>query len=370
MSVNLKQVQAGIERRLAIRALAVLVLVAVAVQTAWAGSEQRKGTGGAHELRLPVGARGSALGGSIVGDASGVEAIYWNPAGMAALEGTEALFSNTQYFAEMKLNYVGVAAKLGEWAVIGLNAKVLSIGDIIVTTEEAPDGTGEIIEPTFTVLGLSMARQFTDRVRAGATVNFVNERILSSGASGVAFDFGVQYLTGWRGLKLGVAMKNFGTTMTYEGENFEASFRPPDSDPQSANRTFRSTSSSFEMPSFFTLAASYDALATSSQRLAIMGGFQNNNFLGDNVHTGLEWSWRNTFALRGSWFGSIINNTDPITGEDSGEFESGDDLYSGYAFGAGANVRAGDARLAVDLAWRPIREFFDDTLEIGLKLGF
>jgi hypothetical protein len=158
--------------------------------------------------------------------------------------------------------------------------------------------------------------------------------------------------------------------MTFEGENFEASFPPPDSDPTAANRTFRTTSSSFEMPSYFTLAATYDVMAATDYRLAALGGFQNNNFVGDNVHGGLEWSWRNTFALRGSWFGSITSNTDPLTGEDSGDFDSGDDLYSGFALGAGANVSTGGAKLAVDVAYRPVRDFFDDIIEVGLKLSF
>ena len=357
-------------RRVLTRVLALIALLAAVPGVATAGSEDRKGTSGAHELRMPVGPRGTALGGTIVGDVTGVEAIFWNPAGVAGLEGTEAMFSNTQYFADMTLNYVGVATKLGDWASLGVNAKVLSIGDIIVTTEDAPNGTGEIIEPTFTVLGMSLARQFTDRVRAGATVNFVNERILSTSAAGVAFDFGVQYLTGWRGLKLGMVMKNFGTSMTYDGEDLEANFRPPDSDPTAANRTFRSTSSSFEMPSYFTLSASYDAMSTADQRLAVLGSFQNNNFVGDNVTGGLEWSFRNSFSLRGSWFGSIVSRTDPATGEENGSFDGGDDLYEGFAFGAGATVKAGGTHLGLDVAYRPVKEFFDDIVEVGLRMKF
>lgn len=356
--------------RLAIRALVSLALLAASTGVGWAGSENRKGTGGAHELRIPVGPRGTALGGAVVGDATGVEALFWNPAGMAGLEHTEALFSHSTYFAEQKLNFAGVATRMGDWATLGVNAKVLSIGDILVTTEDAPDGTGEVIQPTFTVLGLSLARPFTDRVHAGATANFVSERISNTSASGLAFDFGVQYLTGWHGLKLGMVMKNFGTSMKFDGEDFEASFLPPDSDPTAANRTFRSTSSSFEMPSYFTLAASYDVLTSSEQRLAALGAFQNNNFVGDNVCGAVEWSYRNAFALRGSWFGSIINRTDPVTGDDTGEFKSGDDLYSGVALGAGAKIETGGTKLGVDVAWRPVREFFDDTVEVGLKLTF
>ena len=44
----------------------------------------RRGTDGALELQLPVGARGSALGGSVASDVTGVEGIFWNPAGPSA----------------------------------------------------------------------------------------------------------------------------------------------------------------------------------------------------------------------------------------------------------------------------------------------
>lgn len=353
------------------RTIMALALMALLVGgTAWAGSDERKGTGGAMELKIPVGPRGTALGTASSSDAEGVESIYWNPAGLGSLEGTEALFSHTTYFADQKLNFAAVATKLGSSAVIGFNAKVLSIGQIFVTNEDAPEGTGEIINPTFSVLGISLARTFTDRVRAGFTVNYVNERIIDNSASGLAFDFGVQYLAGWRGVKLGMVMKNFGTNMKFDGPGFEINTLAPGSDPTAANRTFRSTSSSFEMPSYFTLAATYDLFTAPQQRLTFLGAFQNNNFEGDNLAGGLEWSFRNMFALRGSYFGSITSHVNSITGEESSDFKSGDDLYTGLALGAGAKVQSGGTKLGVDLAWRPVRNFFDDTVEVGLKLDF
>lgn len=353
-----------------IPALAVLALLVGGAGATWAGSEERKGTSGAPELQIPVGPRGTALGGAAVGDVEGVEAIFWNPAGLSMLQGTQALFSHTRYFAEQQLNFAAVGTRLGDAAVLGFSAKVLSIGDIIVTTEDAPEGTGDIINPTFSVLGLTVARQFTDRVRAGATVNYVSERIMNSSASGLAVDFGVQYVSGWRGVKLGMAMKNFGTSMKFDGADFEVNTRPPDSDPSSANRTFRTTSSSFEMPSHFTLAATYDVYAAPEYKLTFLGAFRNNNFEGDNLSGGLEWTYRNTFALRGSYFGSLIRTVNVVTREDKGEFKSGDDLYQGVAVGAGAKVQVGGTKMGVDVAWRPVRDFFDDTVEVGLKLDF
>jgi len=356
-------------RHLVVRAMVVLALMVCATAPAFAGSDERKGTGGALELRLPVGPRGTALGSSVVGDASGIDALFWNPAGLATIERTQATFSHTQYFADMKLNYAAVGTHLGI-GTLAFNAKVLSVGDVIVTTEDAPDGTGEILSPTFSVLGMSYARQFTDRVLFGLTTNFVNEKIRSAGATGVSFDFGVQYVTGYRGLRLGMAMKNFGPSMDFHGDDFNVNLRPPDTDPTSSNRTLSFSSASFEQPSFFTLGATIDVVKNANQRLAVMSAFQNNNFVGDNYSGGAEWTYKETFALRGSWFGSVTNPINLTTGEQTTQMRSGDDLYSGVAFGAGAQVKTGDTTLGVDMAWKSVRSFFDDTVEVALRLSF
>src|SRR5262245_27213316 len=99
--------------RLVIRVLVVLALMACSATPVLAGSDERKGTGGALELRLPVGPRGTALGGAVVSDAAGIDALFWNPAGLATIQRTEATFSHTRYFADMKLNYAAVGTHLG-----------------------------------------------------------------------------------------------------------------------------------------------------------------------------------------------------------------------------------------------------------------
>jgi len=310
------------------------------------------------------------MGGAASSDVTGVESIFWNPAGLAGLEGTEAMFSHMAYFADMDVNYAAVATRAGALGALGFSAKVLSIGDVIVTTEAAPDGTGEVLQPTFTVLTGSWARQFTDRVNFGASLNFVSERILSMSASGVAMDFGVQYATGWRGLVLAMTMKNFGNSMQYSGDNLDVNVLPPGSDPTASNRTLSFSTSKFEMPSFFTLSAAYDLWRQGETSLRFRGAFQNNNFVGDNFTGAAEYAYKDLFALRGSWFGTLTTTTDPNTREDSMSFDSGDDLYQGFALGGTMMVKSGQTKLGVDVAWRPAREFFDDIYEVGLRLKF
>jgi len=352
------------------RALGLAALLALAACSAWAGSDERLGTSGGLELLIPVGPRGTALGAAGSGDVKGAEATFWNPAGLAGVEGTEAVFSHTQYFADMKLNYAAVAVHAGRLGVLGFSAKVLSIGDVIVTTEQSPEGTGEILSPTFSVLGLSWGRAFTDRMSFGTTLNYVGEHIQSMTASGLAFDFGVQYDTNWRGLKLGLTMKNFGNSMHFDGDNLDISVLPPGSDPGASNRIVRFSTARFELPSYFTMASSLDLYRHNGSVFQLKSAFQNNNFSGDNVSGAAEWSYRNVVTLRGSWYGTFNGSTDPLTGDESSSFKAGDDLYKGFALGGGFDINASDAHIGVDLSWRPVRTFSSDVYEVGVRLKF
>jgi hypothetical protein len=106
-------------------------------------------------------------------------------------------------------------------------------------------------------------------------------------------------------------------------------------------------------------------------KLALLGAFQNNNFTGDIVRMGAEWTYREMFALRGSYFGQFSSTTDPTTGAENVSFESGERIYSGYSLGFGTSIRTGDtARLGIDVAWRPVKDFFNDTFDFGLKMTF
>ena len=115
-----------------------------------AGTSKRRGTAGAMELLIPVGSRGTALGGNFTAGISGIEAMYWNPAGMANTEKTaELLATRMNYIADINLNYVAVQGGFKSVGVFGLSLKSLDFGDIPVTTSYAPDGTGEVFSPSF-----------------------------------------------------------------------------------------------------------------------------------------------------------------------------------------------------------------------------
>ncbi len=317
-----------------------------------AGNSDRIGTAGASELTIPNSARGLALGSGLVADPGGVEMLFYNPAAIAGVTGVEAYFSNLKWIGETKKNYVAVAAKTA-FGTIGVSADVLSIGDIEETTEESPEGTGRVFSPNFSILGLSYARYMTDQVTLGLSAKVVSESVLQIHATGLAFDAGIQYRPGPKGVWIGLAVKNFGPNMTFSGSDFE-SFHRTGSNPQSNDRSLASLSAPFELPSYFEMGARYAYQLENLGELAGYGAFQSNNFNNDEFKLGVEFGYRELLFLRAG--GVLTGNKD-------------------YLFGPGFGVGfllpiGGTSKMQIDYSIRTVRDYFNDNQMLALKFVF
>ncbi len=331
-------------------ALTLLVLCASETQ---AGNERRVGTAGANELLLPVGSRATALGGSMAAMVSGVEAIHWNPAGVSRATGVEAMFTNMQYIADISLNYFAVSSTFEGIGTFALSLRSLDFGDIPVTTVESPEGTGETFSPNFIVGGLTFSRAFTDRIYGGFTAKIVSESIERSSASGLAFDFGVQYFSDF-GIRLGVTLKNLGPSMTFDGEDLETFVQIPGQEPTARPRAVRLKGAGFELPSTLEIGIGYNYVPSEGHNVAIMGSFENSNFGNDEFHGGLEYSYDDMLFLRGGYALQTPSNEDNIYGP---------------TFGAGVKLDVEGTRIGFDYAYR-VTDFFDANQWFTLKLGF
>jgi hypothetical protein len=321
-----------------------------------AEGESSLGSAGAQELRIPVGARGTALMGSHIGDVHGVDAITWNPAGLVDMESNEATFGNFDYWADMSMVQFAAAHNFGNLGALGVSARVLNLGDLNVTTESQPDGTGEILEPKFSIITLSWGRRISDRVALGVNTSMVNEDVKDMGATGVAFDFGVQVETPMDGLSFGIALKNFGPNMKFEGYGNETKFIPDDQEPGSARKTWTVQYQNFELPSSFNLGLAYDILEDPINRLTGYGAFVGNNHSSDEYSFGAEYGFRNmAFARAGYTYASNVA-------------ENEDYLYS-WAGGLGFRFDLGATNMHVDWSYTA-NEVFDATQWWTLKFAF
>ncbi|MEW6051707.1 MAG: PorV/PorQ family protein [Candidatus Zixiibacteriota bacterium] len=321
-----------------------LILLVLCLPSVYAGNSKRIGTAGAQELLIPIGSRGTAMGGTTVADASGVEAMYWNPAGLASLEGTEAMFSHQPYIADIDINFGGVATNIESFGAIGLGAKVVSIGDMEETTQQFPDGTGRVFNPTLTVLGLTYARQLTANVSFGATGMLINETIFEATSNATAFDVGFIYDPRWRGVKMGIAVKNYGPQAKFSGKGFERFLT--DQRPTSPN------AASYDLPSSINIGISYNAFNQGMNSVTLAGNFRSNNFQEDMWQGGAEYAYNQRYFLRAGY-----------------NYSKQDQYLYGASVGAGLSYPIGSTKLTFEYAWTQT-ETFDDNQYFTLRANF
>lgn len=341
-------------KHLMILLLTVLLLAALSTTT-FAGAGNRTGTSGATELLIPVGTRDIAMGGSTIATTNGVEALFYNPAGTAKMKNSVGMyFSHMSYIADIGVDYGAVSANFEGLGVLSVSIKSLSIGDISETTTLAPDGTGKTFSPQYFTVGLTYARQLSDRIAVGLTGNLVSERMGEVSASGVAFNVGVMYenMGGVSGLSLGVVVKNIGPQMTFDGAGLytQASVATVNRGPT----LYKIEAGSFELPSTLEFGVGYRRTFEENTVL-LSTTFQNNNYSDDEYKVGAEYAYQDILFLRG--------------GMGFSQKQSETDYIYGPTFGAGVHYMVGSIDLTFDYAFRSV-DVFDNNHIFSLKLGF
>lgn len=196
-------------------------------------------------LKIGVGARAAGMGESYIAVGQVADVIFWNPAGLAYLEGTDISFSHTNWIADIKHNAVAAATKFSRLGVFGISFITMDYGDIYRTNVDFnPANTfgytggkrfgGEKIEVNEYALGLAYSRRFTEKFSMGAHIKYVSqdlgntrvvisgeERITDNTVSAFAFDFGTLYYVGIRDLRLAMSILNFSRDLKYERESFQ-----------------------------------------------------------------------------------------------------------------------------------------------------
>ena len=334
----------------------ILLALVFASGPAFADGYDRAGTAAAPELLIPVGARDMALGGAAISTTSGLEALHWNPAGLPKdNSNASAMFSTMSYLADMRVNYLATGADFSRIGSLALDIKALSFGDIPVTTATNPDGTGATFSPTFFTLGLTFARELTDRIAVGFTSHYIVNRIDRVEATATSLSAGLQYanLGGISGLDLGVVLKHIGTQMQFEGSGLLR--RGQLNDLRRGESDYNVQASSADLPSTFEIGLSYNYAPSSVGELNLSSVFRHNNFSYDQYRMGAEYLLNNFFALRAG-FDYAPDSTD--------------DYIYGTSFGFGLQLEAGTLKdLRVDYAYTTV-DYFDALNTFTFQFGF
>ncbi|MBP7459813.1 MAG: PorV/PorQ family protein [Candidatus Delongbacteria bacterium] len=337
--------------------IVLMVLLVLALSPIYGGDADRVGTSSGTQVLIPVGARDLAMGGANLASTSGLEAIYWNPAGLSSIEsGGSAMFSTMNTLYDIRVNYFAVGTKIMNLGVLGLDIKTLSFGDIPLTTNQDYDGkSGRTFSPTYVTAGITFSKKLTDIIQVGMATKLVYESVPRASASALAFDIGIQYHTfaGMPGLSLGIVVRNIGTDMEYSGS---ALLEKRDGvgvgeGPQFVSRQVMSSS----LPASVEFGFTYNRQVLAHSDLSVTSMFQNNNYEHDLIKLGGEYTYNKLVSLRAGYY--------MPTGGDSEEYD-----FS-FTAGGGIQLKMGASQLFFDYAFRS-SQYFDANHVFCFKVGF
>lgn len=273
------------------------------VKHTMAGNEDRVGQAGATELLINPFARTSGWAGANTSMVKGLEAQFLNVAGLAFIKKTEVLFAHTRWLggSGIGISAFGLSQSVGKdkTGTIGLGVTTMSFGNIPITTVDNPEGGIGTFTPSFTNIGISYAKEFSNSIYGGLTVRIINERISDVNASGVCFDAGVQYVTGKKdNIRFGIALRNVGPRLQFNGDGL--SFRG--SIPLTgASLTVLQRNEAFEMPSLLNIGGAYIFDLGEKSQLTTALNFTSNSFSKDQFQGGVEYAYNKMFMLRAGY---------------------------------------------------------------------
>jgi hypothetical protein len=177
-------------------------------------------------LEVPAGARASALGGAFASLAQGVEAAFWNPAGLEGVKGIQITGTHVEYLQKLRHEQFAIAGR-----VLG-GGLAASLRALYSEPIEERDELGNLTpEGAFGYHDLEFALAYGHFIAAGlsvgGTVQAVRERMADVSASTYAAGFGAVWAPARvGGLRLGLSAHNLGKDARYELDDGPGALMP------------------------------------------------------------------------------------------------------------------------------------------------
>jgi hypothetical protein len=301
-------------------AIAAFVVLPFASQ---AGNPDRSGSAGAGQLLINPWAQSNGLAGSNMATATGLESTFLNTAGLAFIQKNELAFANTQYLSGsgISLNSIGFATTTASGNVLALTVMSMGFGDIPITTENLPEGGIGTFSPSFSNLGVSFAKAFSNSIYGGVTMRIIGESISNVRSSGICFDAGIQYISSNdERLKFGISLRNVGAPLRYSGDGLTVSAAQQGSP---TTLTMLQRSERYELPSLVNIGFGYDIQNSAMFNTTLTAQFISNSFTKDQFGGGMKVSFQETLVLRLGYMwepgiGDKAESTSAFTGPAAG----------------------------------------------------
>jgi hypothetical protein len=193
--------------------LSIAFLLLLNSQSIWANDF---GSSGARILKQAVGARTFALGEAYSAIANDVQALHYNPAGLASIQSNEMSLMYIHSILDIYYGYAGYAQTVGVGTVAG-SIITLQGGEIEINNEDGTSATFLAQQDYVLTVGYAMdITQFVPGLSLGIAGKAISSTLLEEySAQAFAGDVGIIYKPPVKGLSFGIAVQNIGTQLTY-----------------------------------------------------------------------------------------------------------------------------------------------------------
>jgi len=178
------------------------------------------GTAGMQFLKLGIDARAIGMGEAYTAVSDDISSVYWNPAGLAPAMQKQAFVSHTNWPARIMHEFAAASITNGVQTA-AFYGSVLHMDNMDITDEETFGPTGEQFTNSSIAIGVAVAQTFTNKFSAGAGIKYLRENLYEYSVNSYSFDLGSTYNTGWKNLKIGMALRNFGPDIRYRVDDDE-----------------------------------------------------------------------------------------------------------------------------------------------------
>ncbi|OGF16900.1 MAG: hypothetical protein A2W00_10680 [Candidatus Eisenbacteria bacterium RBG_16_71_46] len=281
---------------------ALATLAALASSAAPASAQTKTGTAVGQFLLIEPSARITGMGNAGVSIVDGLQAVYYNPGVIGHLDRYELAFSRADWLAGIRFDHAAMTVPLGRWGNAVASVTALNSGEIEVRTVTQPLGTGERYSVTNVALGVGYGFQITDRVAAGAQINFVQETIWHTSASTFTLNVGTLYQLSPNGLLIGASLSNFGTSERFSGLDLRIDY---DNDPSRLgdNNTLPGEryTQNYSLPQVFRVGLGMPYRLAGRSRLLVVADVAHPSDNTESASLGAELTIREMIALRAGY---------------------------------------------------------------------
>jgi hypothetical protein len=325
-------------------------------QVALPAMAQKVGSTSMQFLKVIPSARGAGLGEAYSVWACGSEAVFWNPAGLSKLEGTEFFTTYVDWLFDAQQGALALATPLRGVGALGFQLQYVDFGEFEETSNarpyindpDHPGFTGRTFRPFGAVLGVSYARELTDKFSVGIGMKYAYQSLFSerevtamvrqgvyeqvkTWAGGLLFDFGIRYNTGYRTIHIGSSVQNFGANVKFAKE-------------------------SHPVPLLFRFGVGADLLGPNAlllpnheeHRLGMVFDLFHPNDYDQQMHLGVEYEFRGLLALRAGY----KFNYD----------------YDGLTLGAGIKYSVDGLRMRLDWSYGDMGTYLGNVQRISVGM--